>query len=395
MITNSRVVVLALPKPLLASIAVAGTALLRCWPAGVQGWLEQRSEELRDAPEEFWRLRSRLQRLAQRGTEPDDLVKLVEDALPDIRKHAVHAFSSRSRYYLYKDVQRLLSLDAPQTDALRERPEIRYERTTRSSHRKGRFDADQIDQLASIFRGSIPFNSCTGTLKLPLYAIEQCCRQGVLEREDHPTFMDLKSRTSVRLRSLNALDAGLARVCSRRPLPLSAVSLAVASKRIGGRLKPWGSIIQAMMDGAIEFWMADDRPTTKSVFVYARDFAVFDQVLDRPSDYGIKVSPMVSQADAAEILNIKSGLLPGLSPIIGVPFLPDGRALAAQRFAVLSAAGGIAWDTEVSWHLGVKFHEVADILTVRGIARRAGSGWCRRQLIHAGVLPATPREAGK
>jgi hypothetical protein len=389
-IAKSRVVIVALPKPLLGSIATAGTALLRSWPTSVQSWVEQRSEELRGDPEEFWRLRSRLQRLTQRGTEPDDVVKIVEEALPDLRRHAVHAFSSSHRYYLYKDVQKLLGLDAPQIDALRERPEITYRRTTRSSHRKGQFDADQIDHLASIFRWSVPFNSCTGTFKLPLYAIEQCCRPGVLVREDHPAYFELKSQTSVRPDSLEALVAGLACKRSRQPLPSRAVSLSVASKRIGGRLKPWGSIIQALLDGAIEFWLADERPTTKSIFVRAGDFAVFDKVVDTPSDYGIETSPIVSQADVAEILNIKSGLLPHLSAIIGVPFIPDGRALVAQRLAVLAAAGGIAWDTEISWHLGVSFREVEDILSARDIEKRAGGGWRRRQLIDAGILPTKP-----
>lgn len=388
-VTASRTVVLDLPKPQLASIAAAGASFLRSWPHGFQTWVVERSEELSCDPEAPRLLRMRLQRLARRGSETDEMVGLVTGALPDLSMHAVHAFSSSRRYYLYKDVQKLLGLDAPQADALRERDDIKYRQITRASHRRGQFDADQIDELASPFRDAVPFNSCTGRFKIPLYAVEQCCRPGLLEREEHPAFLSIKSRTSVRPESLTALENALTSASSTEECPLDAVSLSVAAKRIGGRPKPWGSIVQALVNGNLEYWLNGEAATTRSVRIRASAITAFDAVIDDPADFGIETCAMISQADAAEILNIKSELLAGLSEQLEMPFSLQGRALVSPRSTVIRAAEALAWDTEISWHLGVRFHSVETILIDRQIVR-TGTGWCRRTLIDEGILPELP-----
>lgn len=379
--------ILDLPKPVLAEIAAAGTALLRTWPAGLQRWATECFDELHPDPAALRLLRSRLQRITARDREATGPSRIVADALPGLRQHAVHGFSMDSRYYLYKEVQRRLALDNGQMDALRRRNGIGYRRTTSSAHRRGRFDADRIDALLPAFRGSLPFNACTGRLKLPYYAIEQCCRPGLLQWQSDPTFLAIKSRSGIDGTSLTTLRERLIDARCRTGRPSSTVSLSIASKRIGGRPKPWGSIVEALLTGHLRFWLVDDLPTSKSIHVLASDLVGFDDVVDDASPYIGEVSGIVSQADAAEMLNIKPLLLPKIGHEFGLRFAPVGRTLATSRAAVLDAAERVAWNTEIAVRLGISFRDVEAILTPLGVGRIAG-GWCRPHLIAEGILLA-------
>lgn len=391
--SSPTLAVLGLHKPTLATVISTGTALLSSWPIGLQKWVSDRSAELRDDPLALHALRSRLRRLARRGPGLNALSDLVVDALPHVRKHAVHSLSV-DRYYLFNDVRSRLGLEAQEIKALREWEGIKFRPIPSSAHQKGQFDADQIDEIASVFRTSIPFNSCTGRLKLPLYGVEQCCRPNLLEREDHPAFLAAKSRTSVRAASLIAFENGLMSARSRGRMPAEAVPLSVGAKRIGGRLKPWGSIFEGFLDQSLEFWLTGNAPTTRLIFVRPSDLAAFDQAIDEPSDFGVESSAVVSQADAAEVLNIKSGFLSAVSEDLGIEFRKTGPALATPREAVLRVAGEVAWNTEISWHLGLKFHRVEESLLARDVPRRS-TGWCRRYLIKEGILPENPESVSE
>lgn len=136
-VTSSRVVVLGLPKPTLAAVISSGTAFLRSWPSGLRKRALTRSDQLRDDPHALQALRARLCRLAIRGRETDDLIDLVIDAVPDVRRHAVHGLSGDRRFYLYNDVRRRLGLEAPEMKALRDWKGIKYRRVTTSAHQKG------------------------------------------------------------------------------------------------------------------------------------------------------------------------------------------------------------------------------------------------------------------
>lgn len=389
--TTSRLAVLELPKPLLASIITAGVALLRSWPTGIQSWVAGRAEEVCDDPAGLRALRTRLQRLTSRGQETDDLVELVAAAFPDLRLHAAHGFTGGCRRYVYKQVQKLLGLDGPQMDALRRRDDLGYRRQTTATHEKGQFDAERIDRLVPAFRQSVQLNACTGELRLPLYAIELCCRPDLLVWEDEPAFLEVKSRTAVRLGSLQGLRMRLIAGKSQEPQPSGLISLSAASKRIGGRLKPWSSIVRALLEGDLPYWLSGALPTTASIRVQAAALAAFDQAVDGPLPAGMEPGRVVSQADAAEILNLKSEQVAAWSETLGIPFAPSGRALVAPLAKVIDVARGIAWTAEISLHVGIHPVKVQAGLTERGI-RRVSTGWCRQHLMDKTILPLFPEK---
>lgn len=154
----------------------------------------------------------------------------------------------------------------------------------------------------------------------------------------------------------------------------------MASRRIGGRAKPWASIFSAVLSGETPLSLGGDAPTTMTFRVQPADLAAFDLIND------FAISPSISQADAAEMLNIKSVVLRYLAPALGLPFSLIGRMLAADRNTAEHIAAAVACDMEISWHLGIRFDKVKAALTACGIERR-GTGWCRNALTTEGVLP--------
>ncbi len=388
-IAASRRVVAGLSEPLVAKIAAAGSALLRTWPHGIRSWMATRSEELRDVPAELTATRTRLRRLVDRQREAPDLVDLVLDALPELKMSPGHGFQQGRRYYLYNDVARSLGLNSPQMASLRKWQGLEFRRLSASTRQIGQFDADQIDGLKSIFRNTVPFNTCSNRFKIPLYAIEQLCEEGLLAWEDHPAIAATRSTNGIRSQSVEEFSKHLVGRALVGAPPQGCVSLSKAVRRIGGRLKPWASIVRDLLSGDLPFWIIDESSLSTGILVRPAEIAAFDRTPVALHDAGFLPSATMSQMDAAEVLNIKPALLPEWGNMLRLSFKRVGSALVVPRADVEDTARQVAWNTEVAWHLRIKHRQVESALLRRNI-RRVTTGWCRRQLREEGILPREP-----
>ena len=392
--TAARHAVTKLPAPTLAAVVATGTAELRSWPHGFRSWVAAQSRDLRDSPAALETLRARMKRLADRKLEAEDLVHTVTAAMPDLHRHAAHGFAVDRPYYLYKPVQRMLGLSSPKMNVLKKWPGINFLKLNTGAKEQGQFDVDQIDSLMPVFRDTVALSACAEALRLPHYAIEQLCATNVLEWENHSVLLATATTAKVRGVSLRRLLAELAAKArgvddrhEKRPADL--VTLASASRRIGGRFKPWASIIDALRMGHIEFWTDGRAPTTTSIYVRAIDLARFDVVVDANAPAGFAIAATVSQRDAAEILNIAPKYMPELSDHLGFPFLRKGLMLVAASTTVIAAAARVVWNAEIALHMCVHHRSVEDVLSTRGI-NAFPSGWPRERLILEGILPPAP-----
>lgn len=379
----SRHTVADIPAPVLAAVTSQGTVLLRSWPTGLHRWVAAESDKRRGSPVALEALRVRLRRLGDRQTEQPEIVEAVAAALPNLSRHAAHGISQGRRYYLYKDVQRLLGISSPQMEALKNWKGISFNRlSTATGKEQGQFDVEQIDGLRPAFRDTIAMNSCTGRFGLPLYAIEQLCAAGLLEWEDNEAVLLVGASSHVRVASVDRLTASLVARAQATHMPQDCVTLSVATNRFGGRLKPRASIIDALRTGGMPFWLGHPLPTKTSIILRASDLAGLDQTVDDASPDDLTASPFVSQKDASDILNISTPLLSSLI----LPFERRGYVLATCRIGVLTEARRFATNAEVAQHLRVNAKQVEDVLA--GRIRAVRGGWCRRDLIDNGILPA-------
>jgi hypothetical protein len=116
----------------------------------------------------------------------------------------------------------------------------------------------------------------------------------------------------------------------------------------------------------------------------------FQHMVDRPlADSWSMTNFTVSQLDTAEVLNIQPARLASEETALGIHFRKSGRGFAAALADVLSAASIVAWSPEIALHMGTKFRDVEEMLLHKNISR-LHTGWSRRQLISAKILPEFP-----
>lgn len=334
-------------------------------------------------------LRSRLQRFVDRRQEPAELVAIVREALPDLMQHAAHSFRTGRRYYLYKDVTAILGLTSPTMKAFKAWPGLRFQRLNTAAKEQGQFDAEQIDDLVPVFRDSTFMTSCAWSYALPLYAIRQLCAAGILEWEDHPALLSTHPAPKVRGSSIRRLTGELLRKVRRDKMPDDCVSITIASRHVGGRLKPWASIVDALRGKRIPFWMPTDEPKISSCRVRPEDFRRFQAIVDAEVPAGLLHEATVSQSDAAEILNLAPKHLPALCEQLDIPYERVGLGNYAPRDAVLAAAEKLVFSAEIALHLNVDHRQVEKILALGGVAPLL-SGWSRRDLSERGMIPKLP-----
>lgn len=389
--TTSRKNVTTLAAADLAKVAATGVPFLKSWPTAFQNWVEAEANHLREDIKALNEFRLRL-RSVIRGREPAAVTELMTKALPELRRHPVHGFARFESYYLATQVQRKLGVTPDEFKILRRAIGGAYQRsrTTTTNLMKGQFDADRIDKLVPSFRGSIAFNSCASNLKLPVYGIAQCCRPRLLEQEDCPLFATVRSNEFIRSKSLAALTKYLFDRRQTTTRPAQTVQLIIAARWIGGRLKPWGSIIESLQSGKTTYWIEGENVTLRTIYVWPADMCKFQHVVDRPlDDSGSMTNFTVSQLDAAEILNIQPARLASEATALGIHFRKSGRGFAASLPEVLSTARSVAWSAEIAGHMGTRYRDVEEILHHKNISRLC-TGWDRRQLISAEILPELP-----
>src|SRR3546814_2973609 len=61
--------------------------------------------------------------------------------------------------------------------------------------------------------------------------------------------------------------------------------LGTAARRVGGRMKPWGAIVAALLDGSIPYWLASGPNYARRIRVRRADMARFDQTDFFEADY--------------------------------------------------------------------------------------------------------------
>lgn len=266
---------------------------------------------------------------------------------------------------------------------------LKFQRLNTAAKEQGQFDPEQIDALVPVFRDSEAMSACAWGLSLPLYAIGQLCAAGILAMEDHPALLLTQSNHKLRGASIRHLAAELRGQVRQDEMPQDCVSITIASRRIGGRLKPWASIVDALRNGGVPFWAKGKDAKIASFRIRPNDLARFQSVLDAEAPACLTIGATVSQSDAAEILNITPKYLPALAGDLGLEFERVGLGLYAPRHAVLTAAAAVAWNAEVAAYEGVDHRAVDGILAARGVSPLR-TGWCRARLIKEGILPPLP-----
>ncbi|MEG5097554.1 hypothetical protein QUB31_35455 [Microcoleus sp. B13-B4] len=376
---------LGLESQQLARIVATGIRLLLDWPESFQTWTQRQFLEV--APDQrhvgfLWR---RLKDLASPHTGRRAFAGIIANALPELGKHHSIAWRTHQRIYDCNQAATRLGITPSRVVGLRNWDGLKCHKVRRTNKSYFWFDADQIDALSTIFENSVKFSTVTSQTHLPVYGVEALCKQGLLEWVGHPAVRNALPFESVTKASLEDLLEKLRTGALGGPAPSDAVSLRLNSRRIGGRLKPWGRIIEAMLNGLTPYWLIHSRASADSIVVRREHFDAYECVQDRMVLPDLPVQPFMNQIDIGEVLNAYPPVIQSSSSKLGIEFKKCGAALVAPREKVLQIAEQVAWHGEVMHHLDLNVFQVEDLLASADIPRIA-SGWCRSSLVNSGFL---------
>ncbi len=233
-------------------------------------------------------------------------------------------------------------------------------------------------------------------LGLPYYAIERICARGRIDLIKHPYFQARYPEPQTTEAAVRAFEQDLS---SRAIASLSgAVPILGAVRAVGGRLKPWAEIVDAMLtkDGLAFGLTEEGNALFDRVRVRRDDLRSIigvaiggDQRRARNGplpDSGFRFAEVMTKSDAGEVLNICSKQF---TPLLRHYPTTSSRVVPISDVLRISSAHISA--TEIAERLAIPYQRVRWRLGNLGLAPISVAGYCRaavEQLVFAGDGPA-------
>ncbi|WP_375393482.1 hypothetical protein [uncultured Sphingomonas sp.] len=376
----------ALDPMTLASVVATGAAMLADWPTSFERFVHARADALRDNREGFLLWRTLLRRISTVKSEGEEQSALVLEVLPDLKGSFERSFAGGDRYYLPNETARCWGVDHDQVLKAVDARAVRVTHLPGITRRRMQFDAVQVEAIGRLLRSTPAIHSLPGSLGLPLYGVEQLIDARLLRWERHPAVLAIREWVCVQRRSLDLLLERLDKSVRTGTPPKDAVSLRAASRRIGGREKPWSAIIAAILTGRLRVWGDGGPFNARKILVRPCDLAQFDTVVFAATGSAFPFSNLITQDDLGELLNVAPKYLVALTADLDLQFAEVGRAECTDKVGAITAAQRMASSAEIGHHMGLSSRK-ANTAMRNGSIKKVSVGWDRRQLMHLGILP--------
>lgn len=291
------------------------------------------------------------------------------------------------------EVAKYLRTGTREVVTLRRRGAFRTVGVARGSVLVPAFDRQEVEAIDRDMSRRLDLNRVNVRLGLPYYAVEQLCALGHIPLLKRPFFA---ARYVEPQTSRDAADRLEERLLFGRAGALDdARPLQVAMQMVGGRLKPWDAVVEAMLRGQLPYVVVEGRePLFRRIMVAKRDLLPFAFLpiarsgaaapLMGTIDAGFDFDNRMTKRDAAEVLNLatreRTRLLAPYSttpdPVVPVE-------------AVLDLAARFVTNVEIAGRLGVPYQRVRLAAADIGIRRSSEAGYERSQ--EAAIVDAVLR----
>lgn len=169
------------------------------------------------------------------------------------------------------------------------------------------FARKDLEQIGTLLRGAISVEIAAGILGISISAVEQLRCIGILTTPDHPAFGVLRRIPAIEKSSVEALiDCLKLRMVDVRFVG-HGVEIKDAMKLIGGRAKPWGPLLAALLSGEICFGFAEnvEQPKLCNIVLAKQDLSQLANLYFEPLNYpSFEFSKNFSRTDVMEYLNL-------------------------------------------------------------------------------------------
>lgn len=291
------------------------------------------------------------------------------------------------------EVSRLINYGTAQVVALRRQGVFRTIGLARGPVMVPVFDRDEVMEVAGELRTRRDLDRANGLFGLPYYAVEQLCALGHLPLLTHPFFAARYTEPQTTKAKLDDLVDRL--TANRKPRTDDSRPILEEMRSVGGRLKPWDAVIEAMLSGALRYSLDDGAdPVFDRVRVRRADLTPHIATpITRPPevtpltariDTAYPVLTHMTKCDAAEVLNLavnQATKLLSAFPTTPKPIVPISEVQRLARTYVTN--------TEIGARLEIPTQTVRKAARDLSIAQASDAGYER---IHEPALIDACRE---
>ena len=373
----------ALDQPALAKALSIGMGLMANWPRTFRETLSEASHSL--LGDDRAKLLLGIRKMGDRY-QPADLSDLVRRAIPEAFEMTQRAMALDGPTMLSCDICQLTGIDAEDVRRLDAAGALTAIETRTGERRHVQFSKKQVEEFAASKKGSQRATRMAEALGLPRYAIEQLLGFDEVDRELN--FGVLVWDDSLRLvtSSVEAFFRDLNAKARDDAVPDDAVPLWNASRCVGGGLKNWGQTLAALRHGQIPFWLVPDEQRSRDrhskivrriLVVIADVVPTLGAPVSSASSETIPIAEVMSQVDAAEVLNIDAVQMKRVAAAGDLTFEGKGKAMWASRAEVLDLAHKYIASPELTYRLGGFGPAVTKMIRKRPDIRGGAFGWVR------------------
>ena len=358
-----------------------GMALISGWPHAFRQHVAKRFRACDD--KDGQRLLQAVRALGNARAFGPEQAALVQNAVPEAFADTRRAHGSfKGEVALGREVAAAAGLRAHEVCLLADRGILPVLQETAAKRRNIQLAAAPAFAFARARRSSHPITRTEAALGLPRYGVEQLIAAGLIDQERHPGVLLLDALPRITDASLAVFSKRFNSIVSSGPPP-GAVLLRTVSRRIGGGLKPWAQIIGAILNGQLPAYHDEADlvvPLTKRVLIRSDAALVAAEFWQPETAADAFRSPIISQADACEILNLDPLQIRPLVNAGCLSFQKDGKRLSTRLTAVLAYAKRMIPPAELAHRLGMRADAVhATVRAWPGVERIPG-GWKREQV---------------
>jgi hypothetical protein len=258
------------------------------------------------------------------------------------------------------------------------------------------FDAGDSEHLQRLFADRVPLSSASERLDISVHGAEQLCCLGELRLLDDDAVLAALKRRQITKSSLEILRSRLEKmgINSEETTEGDFLPIHRALRSFGGREKPWGPIVVAMLVGELPFVIGPDKTgrLMDRVSITARSIPILAAMhFDVKTYSAFAFDFYVNRRDAEEILNVDP---PAFSRAMKNAELPLSRGSKYNRDDIIKLAAKTLSVSEALIRWGHSGKRLPKPLRGPGAPSRGGKlGWDRAEAEKAMEERAPPFSA--
>ena len=329
-------------------------------------------------PESAFRLSKSLRAIVRGRTAWEGHRQVIEQAVPELLGSDRHTFLSLNGDGANAaEATRILGISASNLVCLARKGMVRAQADRGSTYVYAIYSRHELQSLACDFKDRMPISAASEQLGITAHGVEQLMCLGVLTSLNTPCVQEVYPGLNLSRTSFSAFLAKMEQgVCSDVSSDPDAVPLRRAMIVFGGREKPWGPIIAAMLEGNLKYGLViPGRGIAGRVVIAPSDLVRIAAMTFNRADFDFPFSNVITRRDAQETLNLTPALMTRALQSELAPAAVNGGKLALQPVLQLARSRISGGEVLARWGRGRRLPR--PLRDARRFPRLGATGWRR------------------